>query len=233
LEAELSARPIPGLDVSLAGSWTDSKFDSTINNAVLASRTGIRDGNRLPTVPRYQIAASATYGSRFNGDADWYMTGSVQHIGDRWSQPGDQEAGAGVFSVAAGNGSIFYDPTNNANGIRDTNYASRLKLPAYTLVNLSAGLKWDSGLEVVAYVKNLFDSNPKLSFDRERGGRARLGYNIGQPRIIGLTVRKSFGHRVLADVPPPPAPPPPVVEEPAPPPPPPAPPPPAATPERG
>ena len=26
---------------------------------------------------------------------------------------------------------------------------------------------------------------PKLSFDRERGGRARLGYNIGQPRTIG------------------------------------------------
>src|SRR5207237_5746638 len=86
LEAEFSARPVPGLDVSLAGSWIDSKFDSTINNTVLASRTGIRDGNRLPTVPRYQFAASATYGSRFSGDADWYMTASVQRIGNRWSQ---------------------------------------------------------------------------------------------------------------------------------------------------
>ena len=39
------------------------------------------------------------------------------------------------------------------------------------------------------YANNLFDENAKLSFDRERGGRARLGFNIGQPRTIGLTVR--------------------------------------------
>jgi iron complex outermembrane recepter protein len=31
-----------------------------------------------------------------------------------------------------------------------------------------------------------------LSFDRERGGRARLGYNIGQPRTVGITARKTF-----------------------------------------
>ena len=55
------------------------------------------------------------------------------------------------------------------------------------------GLKWDSGLEVSAYVNNIFDINPKLSLDRERGLRARIGYNVGQPRIIGLTVRQSFG----------------------------------------
>jgi iron complex outermembrane receptor protein len=75
-------------------------------------------------------------------------------------------------------------------------------------VNLSAGLKWDSGLELVAYVKNLFDTNPKLSLDRERGGRARLGYNVGQPRIIGMTARYSFGHRVGVAPPPMPLPPP-------------------------
>ena len=45
---------------------------------------------------------------------------------------------------------------------------------------------------MIAYVNNLFDENPLLSFDRERGGRARLGYTIGQPRTIGVTVRKSF-----------------------------------------
>jgi len=36
------------------------------------------------------------------------------------------------------------------------------------------------------------DENALLSFDRERGGRARLGYSIGQPRTAGLTIRKSF-----------------------------------------
>ena len=68
-----------------------------------------------------------------------------------------------------------------------------LRLPSYDLVNLSAGLRFDSGLEVVAYVNNLFDENALLSFDRERGGRARLGFNVGQPRTIGFTVRQKFG----------------------------------------
>jgi iron complex outermembrane receptor protein len=85
-------------------------------------------------------------------------------------------------------------------------------------------------------VNNIFDKDPKLSLDRERGLRARIGYNIGQPRTIGLTVRQSFGRRVGEAAPPSPpvAPPPPApaVEQPAPPPPAP-PPPPATAPERG
>jgi outer membrane receptor protein involved in Fe transport len=66
-------------------------------------------------------------------------------------------------------------------------------LKAYDLVNLSAGLDFDSGLGVNVYVNNLFDEDAHLSLDRERNGRARLGYNIGQPRTIGVTVRQKFG----------------------------------------
>jgi iron complex outermembrane receptor protein len=47
---------------------------------------------------------------------------------------------------------------------------------------------------VSAYVNNLFDENPRLSFDRERGGRARLGFNIGTPRTVGITTRIKFGN---------------------------------------
>ena len=94
-----------------------------------------------------------------------------------------------------------------------------------------------NGLDVTLYVKNLFDSSPKLALDRERGLRARFGYLIGNPRTIGLTVRKSFGApRALPPPPPPmplPPPPPPPVEEVAPPPPPPPPPPPVESGERG
>jgi iron complex outermembrane receptor protein len=57
---------------------------------------------------------------------------------------------------------------------------------------VSAGVEMDNGIDVTLYVNNLFDENPLLSFDRERGGRARLGFNIGQPRTFGVTVRKRF-----------------------------------------
>jgi iron complex outermembrane receptor protein len=89
---------------------------------------------------------------------------------------------------------IFFDPltgTGGANGVFD--WTPFLKLPAYDLVNLSAGIEFDNGLDVILYANNIFNESPKLSFDRERGGRARLGYHVGQPRIIGLTLRKAFG----------------------------------------
>jgi iron complex outermembrane receptor protein len=209
VEAEFAVSPIPGLDLSLAGSYVEAEFDSTIDNPVLAGRTGIREGNRLPTVPRFQMAATATYGQRFNASSDWYVSASYQHVGNRFSQPGDQEPGAGVFTSVGGNPSLFFDRDTGVFGSADTNIGS-LRLPAYDLVNLSAGLKFDSGLEIVGYVNNLFDENAKLSFDRERGGRARLGFNIGTPRTIGLTVRQAFlAPRAVEMAPPPPPPPPP------------------------
>jgi iron complex outermembrane receptor protein len=242
IEAEFSAHPIVGLDLSLAGSLLNSEFDSSVTSTTGAIIAGIRDGNRLPTVPKYQVAATATYGTRLTENSEWYVNGSVQRIGSRFTQPGDQEVGAGIFD------SLFYDPVTGAFGDRPgTNFGS-LRLPAYTLVNASLGVKWDSGLELVGYVNNIFDKDPKLSLDRERGGRARLGYNIGQPRTIGLTVRQTFGRRVAEAAPPPvvaPPPPPPATQTcpdgsvvaataTCPTPPPPAPPPPPATqPERG
>ncbi|MEO6113494.1 MAG: TonB-dependent receptor [Sphingomicrobium sp.] len=205
-EAEISASPMPGLDLSFAGSLIQSEFDSSVPEP-LATRTGIREGNRLPSVPKIQMAATANYGQRWGADKEWYVNASVQHVGNRYTQPGDQESPNEIFNF------IFFNPVTGDFGFGDGDFGS-LRLPSYNLVNLSAGMKWDSGLEVVAYLNNLFDENPLLSLDRERGGRARLGYNIGQPRTIGLTIRQSFASspppppEPTADLPPPPPPPP-------------------------
>jgi iron complex outermembrane recepter protein len=187
VEMELAVSPVEGLDLSLAGSYVSSEFDSTVNNATLANLTGIREGNRLPSVPKLQFAAAATYGQRFSDKGDWHVTASWQHVGNRYTQPGDQESTNETFDF------IFFDPNTGAFDLRTTDVGS-LRLPAYDLVNLSAGVDFDSGLGFSLYVNNLFDENAKLSFDRERGGRARQGFNIGQPRTIGITVRQKFGN---------------------------------------
>jgi len=163
----------------------EAEFDSTLPGA-LAAATGIRDGNRLPTVPKFQIAATGTYTTEVSDGLDWNFSASFQHVGTRYTQPADQEAGAGTFT-----NSLFYNPANGASGSGNYTFGSYL-LPSYNLVNLSTGLEWDNGLSVLVYVNNLFDENPLLSLDRERGGRARLGYNIGSPRKYGMTVRKTF-----------------------------------------
>ncbi len=182
VEMEFSATPLEGLDLSVAGSYVSAEFDSSLEG--FETVTGIREGNRLPTVPKFQVAATANYGSRFGDSGDWYVNASVQHVGSRYTQPADQENNPRTFSHGL--------PFNGMDGTEQT--VLDLKLPAYQLVNFSAGLDFDNGLEVVAYVNNLFDENAKLSFDRERGGRARLGFNIGTPRTVGVTTRIKFGH---------------------------------------
>jgi iron complex outermembrane recepter protein len=57
---------------------------------------------------------------------------------------------------------------------------------------LSLGVNLESGLSIIGYVNNVFDENALLSLDRERGGRARIGFATNTPRTYGVTVRKSF-----------------------------------------
>jgi outer membrane receptor protein involved in Fe transport len=182
VEAEFNVRPLAGLDLSFAGSLLNAEFDTTLPGALTAA-TGIRDGNRLPSVPKYQFATSATYGSRFSDSSEWYVSASWQRVGNRYTQPADQENNPRTF--------VANLPFNGAPATASTRV--NLLLPSYDLVNLSAGLDFDSGLGVQLYANNLFDENALLSFDRERGGRARLGYNIGRPREIGITIRQRFG----------------------------------------
>ncbi|WP_265570393.1 TonB-dependent receptor [Sphingomicrobium nitratireducens] len=181
VEAEFSVSPADGLDLSLSGSLVEAEFDTSLPGD-LPSITGIRDGNRLPSVPKFQMAASAYYQQPLSSRADWFVSASVQHVGSRYTQPADQERNPRDFPHEL----MF-------NGMDGTEVTTvDLELPSYELVNLSAGVKLYNGLDVSLYVNNLLDENALMSFDRERGGRARLGYNIGQPRTIGLTVRKQF-----------------------------------------
>ena len=209
IEAEFSFNPMAGVEFSLNANVQNAKFDSTVTAGDGSVIGGIEKGNRLPTVPKYQIAAVATYGQPINENMDWSVTGSVQRIGNRWGEPGDQVPGAGSILNA-----LSFDPITETIGGGAFDHGS-LRLPAYTLVNLSTTLSWASGLDLTLYVKNLLDENPKLSVDRERGLRARFGYLIGQPRTIGLTARMKFSEPVAVAAPPP-------VELPPPPPPPPA-----------
>jgi outer membrane receptor protein involved in Fe transport len=183
LEFELTARPAKGLDLSIAGSLLEAQFDETRlkqNGQVLE---GIREGNRLPSVPKFQVAASAFYHFPIGGDEDdGYFGVTFQHVGTRFTQPGDQENNPRTFV----HGLPFGGAPAGASTTLD------LKLPDYQLVNLSAGIEMASGFDLTFYVNNVFDENAILAFDRERGGRARLGFHVGQPRTVGVTARQRF-----------------------------------------
>lgn len=181
VEAEFGFSPVDGLSFNLSGSYVEAEFDSTLPGP-LAAATGIRDGNRLPSVPKFQFSASGSYEWPIADGATAFVASSVTHVGSRFTQPADQESNPRTFV----HGLPFGGAPAGASTTVD------LLLDSYELVNISAGLEFDDGLSFTLYANNLFDKNALLSFDRERGGRARLGYNIGQPRTIGITARKAF-----------------------------------------
>lgn len=181
VEAEFGITPAEGLDFAISGSLIEAEFDSTLPEP-LATATGIREGNRLPSVPEFQLSVSGSYEWPVGAAASAYVAASYTHVGSRFTQPADQENNPRTFA----HNLPFGGAPANASTTVD------LELPSYNLVNLNAGVDLESGLSFIVYVNNVFDENALLSFDRERGGRARLGYTVGQPRTYGLTVRQTF-----------------------------------------
>lgn len=181
IELEMTARPNDNLELAFAGSAVKAVFDSTVRDGTGAVLGGIREGNRLPSVPRLQLTASMTYNFTL-ASRDAYVTATAQHVGSRFTQPSDQENNPRTFTHRL----PFQGAPSTAATTLD------LELPKYNLLNLSFGMDFKQGLSAVLYVNNVTDEKALLSFDRERGGRARLGYATNQPRTIGVTIRKTF-----------------------------------------
>ena len=184
LEFEVSTNPLEGLELSFAGTLLEAEFDSTVLDGDGNVIGGIAKGNRLPSVAEFQMAASATYSwpvTLAGNRADGFVSTTLQHIGDRYTQPSDQLPGAGIF--------VSNLPFAGATGDEQT--ILDLQLDAYTILNLSGGLDFDTW-SLIGYINNLTDENADLALDRERGGRARLGFHTNQPRTVGVTARFRF-----------------------------------------
>ncbi|RKQ69034.1 iron complex outermembrane receptor protein [Litorimonas taeanensis] len=183
VEFEFNAPAGDDWEFGLSGSFIEAEFDSTVADGTGTVLAGLRDGNRLPSVPQFQLSANVTrfFDNPFTGNEGGYLTLSMQNVDNRFTQPSDQEAGAGTFVSGL--------PFGGATGA-EVNTVD-LSLDKYTIANVTTGLEFDS-FDLQLYVTNIFDENANLSFDRERGGRARLGFRTNQPRTFGLTARYSY-----------------------------------------
>lgn len=182
-EGELSWEPVDRLLFTLAGSYVEAEFDSTVRDGNGNVLGGIENGNRLASVPEGQMSASGAYSfpASFFDNAEGFVTASFQHVGSRFTQPSDQVPGAGDFAHGL--------PFAGMTGAEITSLD--LELPDYQIVYFSTGLNLGR-YTVTLFVDNVFDENALLSFDRERGGRARLGFRTNQPRTFGVNLRADF-----------------------------------------
>ena len=187
-EFEVFARPNDNWDFALSATYAKAEITKSQLDATGNPIAGIRDGNRLPTSPELQAAASATYSWPWTTTLDGYVNFTVQHVGSSYTQLADQEANFGLIAVTPPAGAarmrLFGDPSI-------TEFRFDPELPSYEIGNLRLGVKADQW-EAAAYVNNLWDERAFLSIDRERGRAARVGYLTNQPRTYGVTLRYSF-----------------------------------------
>ena len=187
VEIEFEAAPNRYFDFAVSGSYNDSQLRSTLTSTdaagVVSVVSGIKSGQRLPTVPKAQLAAAATYQYEVRPGALAYLTGTYQHVGSRFTQVGDQDLGTlNLLSFGA---------TTIGAPLRAATFTYDPQLPAYDILNLRLGVRknrWD----VSAYLNNVTDELALLSFDQERGTRARIGYLTNQPRTFGVSTRLGF-----------------------------------------
>ena len=185
IELELVGRPTDNFDFSISASFLDAELESTVTTTDAAGNTtivgGIEEGNRLPTVPEEQFSASANYNWPLSGGWYGFVSGVYQHVGDRFTQIGDQAPGFGTIDLTI---TPIGDPSVDT-------FTFDPKLPSYDVVNLRGGVR-NHQWEIALFVNNATDELALLSLDRERGGRARVGYVVNEPRTIGISASVFF-----------------------------------------
>jgi iron complex outermembrane recepter protein len=184
IEAELFARPNATWDFGLSATLLDAKLTSS----VIAPSTGqvvggLADGNRLPTAPKTQAAASAGYTLPVSGGQDFFANLTVQYVGSSFSQFENEEPGFGQIGGTGDPNAARLIVLGGPLSVSQINFNP--ELPSYTLANVRAGLKTDRW-QLAAYVNNITDKNTELALDYERGRSARVGYLTNQPRTYGV-----------------------------------------------
>jgi len=183
LEMEIAAAASDNFDFSISASYNNAELRSTFVSA--GGNLGIKEGNRLPTVPEFQAVASATYQWQMMSSWLGYVTGTYQYVGSRFTQIGDQADGFGTVNL------LQYGPIGIGGPFTQNTFTFDPELPAYNLVNLRFGLlngAWD----VALFVNNVTDKVARLALDQERGSNARVGYLTNQPRTYGVNARVKF-----------------------------------------
>jgi iron complex outermembrane receptor protein len=194
-EIELTASPTPNLDLSVSAGLNNAKLLTTFRDGGGNVVAGIADGNRLPSVPRFQASGSLTYGWSVGAGSRASLSGSFQHVGSRYTLIDDQGDGVGAACAGQKFGCVDLN-TFGANTIGGPLTGTGIfrfnpLLPAYTLVNLRVGYSRQSW-QLSVYLNNVFDEIAFLALDRERGLRARVGYLTNQPRTAGVSLRFDY-----------------------------------------
>lgn len=164
VEWEATLSPFAGLSVRWSGAYTNAELtaDAPLINGLQTLGPQAVNGAPLPYAPEWASTVSIDYEWDVLGDAQAYVGGDVRYTGDR----------VGPFSGP--------DPLGDIE--------SRVELPAYTVVDLRAGLDFAHyGVELFA--RNVGNDDSPVSFGGAYGADQA---GVPRPRTIGVELSARF-----------------------------------------
>jgi iron complex outermembrane receptor protein len=189
LELEVSATPNQYVDFSVSGTVNNAELKSTLTSTSSSGQvtvvSGIKDGNRLPSVPKVQGALALTFYRPMQAGSRGFFTTTFNYVGSRFTQIDDEAAGFGVVDLNS------FAPNTIGRPLTQSTFRFDPELPSYSLLNLRVGLSrasWEAAL----FLNNVTDERALLALDRERGTRARVGYLTNQPRTLGINLTFNY-----------------------------------------
>lgn len=159
-EMQATARPVTGMTVATALTYTDAKLDEDVPNATIFGRKG----DRLPYSARWQATLAVDQAIPLSNNVEGSLGFTLAYLGDR----------IGEFN------SRVTQP--------------RLPLPAFTTLDLRAGLQFDGGVRVQLFAKNVTDKHGYVSGVPRDTIAKNAPYQLGliSPRTVGVSVAKTF-----------------------------------------
>lgn len=174
LEFTATARPTPGLSLSVNGAYTNARLtDDTVvvtNGVVGANLVGGIKGDDLPFTPKYSIS--------LNGDYEWDLSDSIT------------ASFGGSMRFLSKQSGAFDGTYRAANG-------RQRQLPSYEVIDLRAGLDFGQ-FKLEGFVRNLGNSDGKTSIASLNSNglpvlpNGAIGTGIIRPRSFGLALTAEY-----------------------------------------
>jgi iron complex outermembrane receptor protein len=168
LEFDLKARPLPGLSLSLNGSYNHARYTSFENAPCPAEAQALGKLNGSCDLSGKPLVGAPEWIVNLGGRYDWFV-------------------GEGVSQYLVAN----YAWRSEAEGMLDDSRYARI--PSYGLLNLATGWQFGSGQnrwDISLWARNALDE--KYFLTALGGSNGLYLASAGTPRTIGLTVKLDF-----------------------------------------
>jgi outer membrane receptor protein involved in Fe transport len=163
LEMTVSWKPIGGLSIDASAALLDAELTESLPTVATADTLVGLSGDRLPS--------SAKFSGNVSVQQDFAWSAFDAFVGANWGYVGDR---ASTFVNSA---------------VADT--VSRFDIPSYSVVDLRAGITFDTKWHLNLYARNILDEDGVVALDNRNGTNVTT-VNYLQPRTIGMALSVDF-----------------------------------------